>query len=37
VNASSCAGEVRVCVPHNQGDSPQCVDQGPLFDSGSCP
>lgn len=33
---ASCVGEVTVCVPHDQGNKPQCVDQGPLFNSGVC-
>jgi hypothetical protein len=33
----SCQGEVAVCVPHDQGGKPQCIDQGPLFDSTACP
>ncbi|HVG06139.1 MAG TPA: prenyltransferase/squalene oxidase repeat-containing protein [Thermoanaerobaculia bacterium] len=32
-----CAGEVKVCVPHDQsGRRAVCVDQGPLFDSTAC-
>jgi hypothetical protein len=33
----SCAGVVKVCVPHDQGRKPQCIDQGPIFNSGLCP
>ena len=33
----SCEGVVKVCVPHDQGGKPQCIDQGPLFNSGVCP
>jgi hypothetical protein len=32
-----CAGAVTVCVPHDQRPGHVCVDQGPLFDSTSCP
>jgi hypothetical protein len=28
-----CAGEVTVCVPHDQGMGSVCVDGGPLYDS----
>jgi hypothetical protein len=35
-SGGSCVGEVTVCVPHDQGHKPQCVDQGPLFNSGVC-
>jgi probable HAF family extracellular repeat protein len=28
-----CSGEVRVCVPHDQGQGSNCVDGGPLYDS----
>jgi hypothetical protein len=28
-----CSGSVAVCVPHDQGHGPGCVDQGPLVDS----
>jgi hypothetical protein len=31
-----CSGTVAVCVPHDQGGSDTCVDQGPLFDSTDC-
>ncbi|MGE0826880.1 MAG: DUF4215 domain-containing protein [Candidatus Binatia bacterium] len=29
----SCAGEVLVCVPHDQGGRPACIDEGPLYNS----
>ncbi len=29
----SCTGEVLVCVPHDQGGSPTCIDEGPLYNS----
>jgi len=32
-----CSGTVNVCVPHDQRPGHQCVDQGPLFDSTTCP
>jgi hypothetical protein len=32
-NGGECTGTVTVCVPHDQGNGPQCVDQGPLYDS----
>jgi len=32
----SCQGEVTVCVPHDQGHRPPCVDQGALFNSSIC-
>jgi hypothetical protein len=32
----TCQGEVRVCVPHDQGAGDVCVDQGPVYDSTSC-
>ena len=32
-----CAATVTVCVPHDQRPGHVCVDQGPLFDSTSCP
>jgi sugar lactone lactonase YvrE len=32
-----CDGEVIVCVPHDQGNKPQCVDGGKLNDSTKCP
>ena len=28
-----CYGEVKVCVPHDQGKGSTCVDQGPLYKS----
>jgi hypothetical protein len=31
-----CSGAVTVCVPHDQGGSEACIDQGPLFDSTGC-
>jgi hypothetical protein len=33
----TCQGEVRICVPHDQGAGDVCVDQGPLYDSTVCP
>jgi subtilisin family serine protease len=30
---SSCEGTVTVCVPHDEAEGAECVDQGPLFDS----
>lgn len=33
---STCSGEVKVCVPHDQGPPATCVDNGPLFDSTLC-
>jgi hypothetical protein len=33
----ACVGAVAVCVPHDQRPGHVCVDQGPLFDSTSCP
>lgn len=35
-NGGTCTGEVTVCVPHDQGNGNNCVDQGPLFDSTVC-
>jgi len=32
----SCTGTVNVCVPHDQGQGNECVDQGPLYDSTVC-
>ena len=32
----SCTGTVKVCVPHDQGQGDECVDQGPLFDATVC-
>ncbi len=32
-----CTGEVLVCVPHDQGQRMECVDEGPLYDSTRCP
>jgi hypothetical protein len=32
----TCQGEVRVCVPHDQGAGDVCVDQGPIYDSTAC-
>jgi hypothetical protein len=32
-----CTGEVTSCVPHDQGQGATCVDEGPLYDSLSCP
>jgi cysteine-rich repeat protein len=31
-----CSGVVTVCVPHDRGGAPACVDQGALFDSTLC-
>jgi hypothetical protein len=36
-SGAACQGEVTVCVPHDQGQGPACVDQGPLFNSAVCP
>jgi hypothetical protein len=33
----SCEGGVTVCVPHDQGHGSECVDQGPVYSSMSCP
>jgi cysteine-rich repeat protein len=33
VCGAPCAGEVTVCVPHDQGNGDFCADGGPLFDS----
>jgi hypothetical protein len=33
----TCQGEVKVCVPRNQGGQAECVDQGPLHDAAVCP
>jgi hypothetical protein len=30
---ASCAGQVKVCVPHDRGSGSSCVDNGPLFNS----
>jgi hypothetical protein len=30
---ASCAGTLAVCVPHDQGQGPNCVDGGALYDS----
>ena len=32
-NGGECSATVTVCVPHDQGSGPQCVDQGPLYNS----
>lgn len=32
----TCQGEVKVCVPRNQGGQSECVDQGPLHDAAVC-
>jgi hypothetical protein len=32
-SGAACSGEVTVCVPHDQGQSNTCIDQGPIFDS----
>jgi streptogramin lyase len=29
----SCSGTAKVCVPHDQGKTSGCIDEGPLFDS----
>lgn len=34
---NSCTGSVAVCVPHDQGNGNNCIDQGALFDSTTCP
>jgi hypothetical protein len=31
-----CQGEVKACVPHDQGRGSTCIDEGPLFDSTIC-
>jgi hypothetical protein len=33
----SCEGVATVCVPHDQGHGSECVDQGPVYSSTSCP
>jgi hypothetical protein len=33
----SCAGEVRSCVPHDQGKGSKCIDGGALYNSLLCP
>lgn len=33
----TCTGRVTSCVPHDQGQGSTCVDQGPLYDSLTCP
>ncbi len=30
---ATCAGEVTVCVPHDQGNGSSCDDGGPIYDS----
>jgi hypothetical protein len=30
---ASCQATLKVCVPHDKGNKPQCVDGGPRFDS----
>ena len=32
-DGGTCAGEVVVCVPHDQGDGASCADGGPLVDA----
>lgn len=32
----TCTGEVKVCVPHDQGKGNNCVDEGALFNSTVC-
>jgi hypothetical protein len=32
----SCSGQVRACVPHDQGQHAACVDQGAIYDSLVC-
>jgi hypothetical protein len=32
----SCSGQVRACVPHDQGQQSACVDQGAIYDSLVC-
>lgn len=34
---ATCQGSVAVCVPHDQGQGNNCIDQGALFDSTVCP
>lgn len=36
-NGATCQGTVPVCVPHDQGNGNNCIDQGALFDSTLCP
>ena len=33
----TCQGTVPVCVPHDQGQGNNCIDQGALFNSTVCP
>ena len=35
-NGGTCDGSVTVCVPHDQGQGSECVDQGPTDDSTDC-
>ena len=32
-----CIGMITVCVSHDQAHGGRCVDEGPLFDSTTCP
>ena len=36
-SGETCQGTVAVCVPHDQGNGNECIDQGGLFDSTVCP
>jgi len=36
-SGDTCQGTVAVCVPHDQGNGNECIDQGGLFDSTVCP
>lgn len=36
VGGFNCTGTIGVCVPHDQGLEPNCVDGGPLYDSTVC-
>jgi len=36
VGGFNCTGTIGVCVPHDQGLEPNCVDGGSLFDSTVC-
>jgi hypothetical protein len=37
LGAACSAAVVTVCVPHDQSPGATCADQGPLYDSTSCP
>lgn len=36
-NGGECTDTVTVCVPHDQRPGHVCVDQGPIYDSTTCP